>query len=1286
MSEDWKINRLDVEDIMQLTPMQEGILIEHLMRNKPKLYFEQLSLTISGSLNNHVFKCAWNKVVQKHEMLRTVFRWESLNAPIQIVLKNQEVKIYEHDCSSISFEQTNESLDKIKEQDIRQGFDLRNVPFRIHLCKLDQSNYEMIISSHHILYDGWSNGIILQDFLQAYENMLSANTMQWRSTNRNHYKNFIKWLKNKDVSGSEEFWRYYLDEPQTSKLTSNNKNDVELNRTSDFHYILSEELQSQIQDFITTSDLSIAPFFYSAWAFLLMKYTNSLDVVFGTTVSGRTSEIIGISEMVGLFINTIPLRVKSATGQTVAEYIKAVNTNVIEREPYHNVSLSDIRTYANVQSIRDLFNSIVIVQNYPLSDDLLNNATLKIQSYSMFERNDFDLTVEIMTSDKYEINIKYNNEIFDDNWIRQMTRHLVNVIHGFVSNKDMRLKDIVMAEEDEINKLLTGFNDTKTLYPSDKTIHELFEIQATEKQNAPAARFGDEVITYRELNEKANQLARLLRNRGVRAESIVGIIAERSIEMITAILGVLKAGGAYLPIDPAYPQERIEYMLADSGARVLLTQADFVQHVDDFNGEIIILDSYLWQHKEDGSDLRLAHKPDNLAYVIYTSGSTGKPKGVMIEHISLVNYICWAAKQYVNNQKMAFPLYTTFSFDLTVTSIFTPLITGNQIVVYVDTNTGNLINDLVQDNQVEIIKATPTHLRVLSFLNNFPEESSVQKFIIGGEDLQTSLANEITNKFNGAVEIYNEYGPTEATVGCMIYRYDVITDQSTSVPIGRPIDNAKIFIFDKFMKPVPIGVEGELFISGVVLARGYLNQPLLTAEKFVLNPFNDQERIYRTGDLARWLPDGNIEYLGRMDEQVKIRGYRVEVSEIDHAIREITSVADCIVVTKKDKEGQMFLAAYYVSEVLSPVRIRELLAEKLSNYMIPSHFVRMQSIPLTINGKIDKQSLPDPKQDLDDDYYVPMDPIERIVSDIWSEVLESGPISIYSNFFESGGHSLKIMKLMSLIFKTFHVNLSFQDFFEKPTIKATADLIRQKEKVRYRKIEMNAKQPFYPLTSAQKRFFFLDQLDGIHITYNTSALVEIDGDLEVGKLNSSFRKLIERHQPLRTSFILENGEPMQVISDSFSFEIDYISMPSKTKIEHVMKQFIREFNLKEPPLLRVGLVKVTDRKHFLLFDSHHIISDAISSKIMMRDLIQLYEGKTLPPLTLQYKDFSMYQWSFLKSEAIDSQRNYWQQIFSDGVPKLNLPTDYKRPEKQTYEGNTLQFNFDASLSSELIAI
>lgn len=1286
MSIDWKIDRSEVEDIMQLTSMQEGILIEYLLSNNPELYFEQINITISSPLNIRIFRNAWNKVLRKHEMLRTVFRWETLNTPIQIVLKNHEVTIYEHDFSSKNVKQTKQSLDEVKEQDIRQGFDLRYVPFRVHLCKLDQNNYEMIISNHHILYDGWSNGIILRDFLQAYESLLSTSALNWKNTNINQYKNFIKWLKSKETSSSEEFWRRYLDETQASKLTQSNKINVEPNQTFNFHYTLSEEFQSQIQDFITTNDLSIAPLIYGAWAFLLMKYTNSLDVVFGTTVSGRTSEIAGISEMVGLFINTIPLHVKSTMSQTVAEFIKAMNDNVIERESYHNASLSDISNYANVQSIRDLFNSIVIVQNYPISDSLFNNENLKIQSYSMFERNNFDLTFEIMTSDKYEINIKYNNEIFDHNWIRQMTRHLVNIIQEFVSNKDMLLKDVAMVDEDEMHKLLTYFNDTKTSYPSDKNIHQLFEVQAAKKPNAPAVRLGDEIITYRELNEKANRLARLLRKRGVREEHTVGVMVERSIEMIIAILGVLKAEGAYLPIDPAYPKERIEYMLADSGARILLAQADLAQHVDDFDLEIIGLDSSLWQDSEDDTDLRLPNKPNNLAYIIYTSGSTGKPKGVMIEHASLVNYIWWAIKQYVNNQKTAFPLYTSFSFDLTVTSIFTPLITGNEIVVYADTNNGGLIYDVVQDNQVEIIKATPTHLRILSYMSELPAELSVKKFIVGGEDLQTSLANKITQKFNGAVEIYNEYGPTEATVGCMIYRYDAAVDHSTSVPIGIPIDNTKIYILDKFMNPVPIGVEGELFVGGVGLARGYLNQPALTTEKFVVNPFHDQERIYRTGDLGRWGADGNIEYLGRMDEQVKIRGYRVEVSEVDHALREISGVGDSIVVTNKDNYGEIFLAAYYVSECLSPMQIRELLAVKLSNYMMPSHFVRMESIPLTINGKIDKNRLPNPKQALQDEFYGPTDQIELIVSDIWSQVLESDPISIHSNFFQSGGHSLKVMKLMSLIQKTFHVNLSIQDFFENPTIKATADLIREKEKVRYRKIELAEKKPFYPLTSAQKRFFFLDRLDGIDTTYNISALVEIDGHLEIEKLNDSFRKLIERHPSLRTSFILKDGEPVQVISDSCSFEIEHISMPSNINIEHAMNQFIRQFNLSEPPLLRVGLVEVTDRKHFLLFDSHHIISDAISSKIMVRDLIKLYEGKTLPPLSLQYIDFSTWQSSFLKSETIDIQKKYWEQLFSDGVPKLNLPTDFVRPEKQTYEGNTLRFNFDSSLSSKIITL
>ncbi|UCH97357.1 MAG: amino acid adenylation domain-containing protein, partial [Candidatus Aminicenantes bacterium] len=835
--------------------------------------------------------------------------------------------------------------------------------------------------------------------------------------------------------------------------------------------------------------------------------------------------------------------------------------------------------------------------------------------------------------------------------------------------------------------------------------------------------FGAWHLSYKELNEKANQLALLLKEKGVKCDTIVGIMMERSIEMITAILGILKAGGAYLPIDPDYPQERINYMLNDSQAKILLTTKNIAKAIE-FDKEVIHLYSPWPSASLNLSEGRHpdfptsqlpsfpASLPSSLAYVIYTSGSTGKPKGVMIRHRSLVNYVYWAAKKYVKNEKTNFPLFTSISFDLTVTSIFTPLITGNTIVIYAGSpEEGNLIEKIIDDNQVGVIKLTPSHLYMIKDKPTAGKASIIKCFIVGGEKLDSRIAKEIHNNFNGEILIYNEYGPTEATIGCMIYQFDPRADNTLSVPIGKPASNYQIYVLDKNLHPVPRGVVGELYISGVGLARGYLNRPELTAEKFIKGTRGLAPLLYRTGDLAHWLEDGNIEFLGRTDHQVKIRGYRIELAEIENHLLNHEDIQAAVVVVKGMDEGlpgsaiHSDLCAYITAgEKLSVPGIRDYLSKHLPEYMIPSHFVQLDRIPLTSSGKINRSALPAPQFKPGQDYAPPRNPKEQKLAALWSEVLAPGGrptgtdqvlIGIDDNFFELGGHSLKAIFLAAKIHKEINIKIPLIEIFKTPTIRGLSAYIKGASEDRYASIQPMEKRQYYDLSSAQKRLYILQQMEPDNVVYNMPQLVPLSGETDTQKLERVFKKLIARHESLRTSFHMIKDKPVQEIHEDFDFEVEYLDFKIarvEVKVKDgdeegtrglaplpiepaatLISSFIRPFDLARAPLLRLGLLKRGDNKNLLMIDMHHIISDGTSQAVLKDEFGLLVQGQVLAPLRLQYKDYSQWQDRENQQRLLKKQEAYWIKELSGELPVLRLPTDYPRPLVQDFAGSSVNF-------------
>ncbi|RPE04909.1 non-ribosomal peptide synthetase, partial [Paenibacillus polymyxa] len=837
-------------------------------------------------------------------------------------------------------------------------------------------------------------------------------------------------------------------------------------------------------------------------------------------------------------------------------------------------------------------------------------------------------------------------------------------------------------------------------YPSEQTIHGLFETQTAHTPEQPALYFEGEQLTYRELNERANRLARTLRIQGVTKDRLVGLMTERSIDMIVGMLGILKAGGAYVPIDPTYPEERIRYMLDDSGAKLLLTQGHLVDKVA-FDGHVLVLDGAQSVYHEDGSNLESLSGPNDLAYVIYTSGTTGQPKGVMLEHHGLCNLKTYFDQEFEISTSDHMLLFASYSFDAACWEIFQALFCG--ATLYVPTSETILdyerFEQYMADHHITVAALPPTYAVYLE-----PQRMPNLRILVTAG---SAASTELVYKWKDQVAYYNGYGPTENSVATSIWPVSKDERAGQLISIGRPVPNHRVYMVDVHGHLAPVGVAGELCVSGPGLARGYLDRPELTAEKFVPNPFAageaGYERMYRTGDLARWMPDGNIEYLGRIDHQVKIRGYRIELGEVEAQILKVEDVQEVIVLAQADEQGQNQLVAYYVAErEVSAGELRSLLGEELPNYMVPSFLVQLEQMPLTPNGKIDRKALPAPEGSLQTgaDYVAPRTWVEVKLAQIWQDVLGLTQVGVKENFFEIGGHSLRATTLASKIHKELNKPLPLRSIFEAPTIEQLAVVLEQLDQVTYASIPVTEERSFYPLSSAQKRLYVLHQFDPQDVNYNMPSVLQVSGPLDVKRVEDVFRQLIARHASLRTRFDLVDSEPMQSIEDTVPFEVEFTKVQAEgattdtdtrvnKEVQELVSCFVRPFNLKAAPLLRVGLVDLgvsgagQEPQHVLMLDMHHIVSDGVSMGVLTEEFVRLYDGEKLPPLRIQYKDYAVWQQSEVHQKWMQRQEAYWLDTFRGELPVLDLPTDFARPSIRSTAGDTVVFGLGREVSERL---
>jgi amino acid adenylation domain-containing protein/non-ribosomal peptide synthase protein (TIGR01720 family) len=1286
----------NIEDAYILSPMQQGMLFHSLYAPESSIYLEQFSYEITGKLNQIAFETAWQKVVDRHSVLRTAFIWQNIEQPHQVVGKKVKLPWYYYDWQELNVEQQKQNLDKLLNSDRDTGFSLSRAPLmRFSLIHLAKDRYQFIWTHHHLILDGWSVSLLLKEVMDFYQALSKDRELQLKKPQP--YRNYIAWLQQQDKSQAETFWR-----KQLTGFTSPTSLGIDFQSTViSTHDLIQKEKQLQLsaatttalQSFIKKSQITLNTLIQGLWAVILGCYSGEKDVVFGATSSGRPVSLSGADSIVGLFINTLPVRVNLDTEIDLVSWLQELQNKQLEIRQYEYSSLSEIKQWSEISQGIPLFESIVVFQNLSVDTEVQAwISSLNIRHLQAFQQTNYPLNIVVELNPNLEIKIDYDSRRFDADAIARMLNHWQNLLEAVVNNPQAKLSELSLLTAAERHQLLVEWNDNYVEYPLDKCIHTLFEEQAAKTPDAVAVIFENQQLTYQELNSKTNQLANYIRKkeRGTRnkEERLIGICLNRSLEMIVGILGILKAGYAYLPIDSSLPRDRITSILTDAKIPLLLTQSNLTPQLPKAL-ETICLDTD-WQviSNETDHNLNLQLNSHNLAYCIYTSGSTGTPKGVMIQHNSLVNFVCGAVDKYQISEQERVLQFASLSFDAAVEEIYPCLICGGTLVLRNEAmlNYGELFFQKCLELEITVLDLPTAYWhQLMSDIEStdlmLPE--CVRLVIIGGEKAKDKDVAIWQHHVNETQRLINTYGPTEATVVTTSFQLPPLKeDKLIKLPIGKPFPNVQVYVLNSGLQPVPIGVPGELYIGGVGVARGYLNRSGLTQEKFISIPptplskgsqcglggFPHEQlalglrgdRLYKTGDLVKYLPNSNLEFIGRVDNQVKIRGFRVELEEVEMALNQHPLINNNVVIVYEDESTNKNLAAYFTlapNSSVTNLELREFLQSKLPNYAIPKAFIKLETLPLTTTGKIDRKSLPAPDVDrllTATNFVAPTTPIEKTLAQIWSAVLGIEKIGINDNFFEIGGDSIISIQIVAKA-NRLGLLLEPRQLFQHQTI---AELARV---ATVSKLELETVK--IPLTPSQSQFISQNQIE--FSLGNHSLSLEINSSVQLKLLETALHYLIQYHDSFHFSFIKNESGWQQVYSNVNSSvnnkevltKIDLSALP-----ESEQKKEIASVSLSAQIPIKFVLFDLGKKQNkILLIISHCLICDRFSYKIIIEDLKVAYQQLvrekpiSLPTMRASFKEWSQYLQEYSKSDKVLQEKDYW--LAQKQKPFIKLPVD-----------------------------
>ena len=1294
--------RNNIESIYRLSGLQEGMLFHALYDTDGGAYIEQLSCDLKDP-DIELIRKSWNQLIVNHSSLRSGFYNDVFRIPVQVVYRDVEMPVILKDLSGMGSEEQRLTIEGISEKNRLNGFSLSSVPLmNIVLLKLDESNYKMIWTSHHLLFDGWSLAILMEEFLKTYEDLTGSD--ENIKTDSDNYLDYIRFLERKDKDEQLIYWKDYMQGIEQSTLLP--FSGITTQRTKGvgdydtFNLILNEETKDRAESYAQKNRLTLNTLLQGVWSYLLHRYTGNEDVAFGVIVSGRPDELPGIEKKVGLYINTLPLhsRLLQKDKAETINWLQEIQSKQVESAKYQYTPLQEIQNQTGISG--DLFDSIIVFENYPLNELIRSkNWKLKVDNVMMKEQSNYPLSLLINNSDQININFIYNENVFNREYINEISKHFENVLQQIISNEKKSINDIYILSESDEKKLLSEFNDTEAEYPVDKSAVELFEEQVLKTPESIAVVYENESITYKELDDRASKLANHLIGKGINPGDKIGLLSYRCIEMMTGIFGILKAGCSYVPFNTDYPAERIQFITEDCGIKnIVYTDKNLLEKSGlkefSFYDFINIEDSESASDKTPG----IKAKIDSCIYVMFTSGTTGRPKGIAVSHRNVIKLVYDTGGIAIREGDRVLQ-WSNYSFDGSTYDIYGSLLTGASLHLIKDewASDGDELARVMTEQKISVVFMTTALFNTIVDINA-EAFRSLRKILFGGEMVSLSHVNRALDVVGDNV-IMHVYGPTETTTYATSYTVNEKRNEGT-VPIGKPLSNTQLYVLDTSGKLVPVGVGGELHIGGDGVSMGYISNEELTKEKFIPNPFsNDPDsKIYKTGDLCRWTAEGNIEYLGRIDDQVKIRGYRIELSEIESVLFEIESVSNAVILAKEDKAGTKKLVAYVVPEDGFNFNKEEIISQlrhKLPDYMIPALWVEMESLPLNTSGKINKKALPDidASELLRNEYIAPRNETEEKLAAIWKDLLNIEQAGINDNFFELGGHSLLAIRLISAIRREFNSEISIKDIFYYPTITELADLILKGNSFSVLPpIKADDRPEHIPLSFSQERLWFIDRLEGT-VQYHIPAVFRLKGDINKTALSKALQSIIERHEVLRTVIYEKNGTGYQKILNSNKWGLHEMDGAEFKNDAAGLQSYIQDlinkpFDLLSDFMLRADLINVDENESVLVVTMHHISSDGWSLSVIVNELAELYKAycenreANLLPLQIQYADFSIWQKKYLTDEVLDKKLEYWKSKLTGAEP-LQLPADFIRPAVQSIRGASFEFKISKELTDKL---
>lgn len=1042
-----QFKRDQVQDMYYLSPMQEGMLFHTLHHQEKGFYVEQMDMNVKGTLRHDLLEKSMNIIVERYDIFRTVFLHEKVKRPVQVVLKNRPFQLDVVDIQDLSESEQLERIDRFKQKDQLRGFDLsKDLLMRASVFQTGPSSYRWIWSYHHILLDGWCFGLVVQELFAIYHALL--HDIPYRLEPVKPYKEYIQWLEKQDKQASLEYWTQSLagfEGQSTFKEQRKQTNEHEL---GEIEWAMSKEETAALSELALQQNATLSSALQSAWSILLSRYQRSNDVLFGTVVSGRPSDLAGVDRMVGLFINVIPRRIQLTDQMTFRSLLSETQQQSLAAEPHQYIPIYDIQAKAGQQQLID---HIVVFENVPAAkkDEQESLLGFTVEDMNVYEKSNYDLNLLASPGEQLQLKLAFNQRAFDPAFVRKLKDQLTLLIKGAIKHPDQSVHTLTLVTKQEKQRMLEEWNAPE-LEHDQLYLTKWFEHNVRKQPNAVALSAGDHTMTYAELNEQANRLARHLQKNGVGHQTVTAILAERTPELIVSLLAVLKAGATYVPIDPDYPESRIQYMLKDSGATHLLTHSSFINQTRSlaFDGTYLFADDQeiLLMSSEN---LPLEARLDDTAYIMYTSGTTGQPKGIMTTHSNIArvvkntNYLTILETDTLLS--LSNSVFDGFTFD-----VYGALLNGAKLVLPQKETILDMgkLTELIKGEHISVM-FVPTALFHLLVDEGTDWMRGVRKVLFGGERASVQHVRKAFDVM-GKGRLLNVYGPTESTVFATYYPIDeAIPLEAHSIPIGKPLNQTGAYILSEHRQLQPIGMVGELCLSGKGLAKGYLNRPDLTKQVFIAHPFAAGERLYRTGDLAYFREDGLIEYAGRVDDQVKIRGHRIELTEIEANLLMHPGVKQAVLLADHDETNHTRLLAYITCDdawkgKLDDIKSR--LKERLPAYMLPHELIELENLPLTPNGKVDKRQLPKPEAPQGNRRVkLPANEVEQKLLLMWREVLEREDISTDDHFFELGGHSLKAMSLLSKVSKEFEVQVPIHLLFETPTIEALSHYIQHQD-------------------------------------------------------------------------------------------------------------------------------------------------------------------------------------------------------------------------------------------------